>query len=159
MSFHELKKGIGLSLLIHVFFFGAVFLAQYRTQPTEIAILPNIGSQIRFLARFRNPGKGDSPYQTSSATTLGATDIQEEILRLRKSIFYPPSALERGLESDCEWIVTVAENHKFKKLEEVQKCKYSIFDRAFREALQDWEFNLPPGTKIRIPVSFRIEHE
>lgn len=157
MNFPEIKVGISFSIFLHLVFFSAVFWKSSESSLESISILPNKGSQVSVFARIQTRGPGESPTNQKSEKTLGASEIEEEINRLRKKILYPPSALERGLESECEWIVTVAENHKFKKMEEVQSCKYSIFDRAFREALQDWEFDLPPGTRIRIPVSFRIE--
>jgi TonB family protein len=157
MNFPEAKIGLIFSILLHLGLFSWAFWISSESSPEIIRILPKQGSQVSIFARNQTRGRGESPTDQYTEKSLGASEVEEEINRLRKKILYPPSALERGLESECEWIVTVAENHKFKKLEEVQSCKYAIFDRAFRDALQDWEFNLPPGTKIRIPVSFRIE--
>ncbi|WCL49402.1 LIC_10042 family TonB-like protein [Leptospira sp. GIMC2001] len=159
MNPFSIKFGILISIISHIFI-GIVFSFSYwlSSSDTELNFLLEKGSSSRIVARFVNKGLGDEISKQSLESQLGSTDVENDIESIQRKIIYPASALERNLESDCEWLVTVAENRKLEKLETTKKCKYGIFEKAFEDAVRDWEFASLPGTVIRIPVSFRIDH-
>jgi TonB family protein len=97
-------------------------------------------------------------HSSSSSTPEGSNPWDPEIDAFRLSLGYPPSALERGLESDCEWIVTVAESGKVEKLVVVRPCQYRIFESSFEKTIKNWEFPRAAGKQIRIPVRFQIQN-
>ncbi|MCG9873609.1 MAG: energy transducer TonB [Leptospiraceae bacterium] len=157
MIFLSYKRSLLISISIHLLIFFGYFFYQWKFHPSEIyKIALEKGSSSSLQFHFR--GKGDSKANSvqSSSHQIGSETIQNEILRIQNAIPYPESALQRGLESDCEWLVTVAENGIHENVETTRKCRYEIFNSAFKKIVREWKFQLPPGTIIRIPVSFRI---
>jgi TonB family protein len=157
MIFLSYKKSLLISISIHLFIFFAYFLFHWKFQLSDklkIALEKGSSSSLQFHIR----GRGGTPTNSiqSASQELGSETIQNEILRIQNAIPYPESALQRGLESDCEWLVTVAENGIHENVETTRKCRYEIFNSAFKKIVREWKFQLPPGTIIRIPVSFRI---
>lgn len=157
MDFFSFKFSIFLSTILHsliLIVWGLSNTSSPSFAKLNIPILDGSSTSLRF--RFATSLKGKTESSPQENRDLGSRTIQEEINRIQKSIQYPNSALERGLESDCEWIVTVAENRKLENVETSKKCRYQIFDSAFRQTIAHWEFQIPQGSRIRIPVSFRI---
>lgn len=157
-----LKYSLISSVILHLSFLSLIFWNFDREDENQnIAIRPFEGSSIRIFSRLRPMGSGNPKTRSNpeNQNQIGADHIQREIEKFRKNLIYPPSALERGMESDCEWLVKLAENGKVEKVEIIRDCRYKIFDTYFRSALKSWEFSLPPGTEIAIPVRFRIENE
>jgi outer membrane biosynthesis protein TonB len=154
----SLEYSIIISAGIHFFALVIVFYFPSNQNQDIIVIKPPSGSSVRILSKFRNPGKGEPSLNAEAASAEGAS-IEQEIEKFKKNLTYPASAIEKGLESECEWLVTVAENSKSGNVEESRQCRYRIFDREFRKNIADWKFDLPPGTIIRIPVSYKIQQE
>ncbi|MCC5814970.1 MAG: hypothetical protein JJT78_09455 [Leptospira sp.] len=153
-----LKNSIIISAGIHIFALAIIYIYPNHQIQDAIHIKPPSGSSVRILSKFRNPGKGESSPNAEAKSAEGAS-IEKEIEKFKKNLTYPASAIAKGLESECEWLVTVAENSKSRNVEESKRCRYRIFDREFRKNIADWKFDLPPGTIIRIPVSYKIQQE
>jgi|JI9StandDraft_1071089.scaffolds.fasta_scaffold681558_1 TonB family protein len=157
MNFFSFKSSILISFGIHfslLILWGLFGISSPSIAKLTIPVVDGTSTSLRF--RFSNNENGKTESSSQKNSEIGSRSIQEEINRIQKSIQYPSSALERGLESDCEWIVTVAENRKLENVETSKKCRYQIFDSAFRQTITQWEFQIPKGSRIRIPVSFRI---
>lgn len=159
----ETTQAMAISAILHGVLFLGFWIYSSILPPSvpTISLQPETGSRIQWFARTTQPGVGTTSDSRTppDSDTPGASALEREVSAIRKKILYPPQALEKGLESECEWIVTVAENRKVESMAEVKKCRYMVFREAFQAALDDWEFQLPPGTQIRIPISFRIQNE
>lgn len=113
--------------------------------------------QTDFLT-FRFKGKGDQVNSSNNTTTKEGTR-SDEIKKIQNKIAYPALALENGWEADCEWIVVIGRERRIAKIEPLRKCKYQIFEKEFMRVINDWNFNLPEDTVLKIPVTFRIQRE
>lgn len=156
-----------VSLLIHLglgiflkFASSGEFMVQ-EPQVLKYQLQPLYGYRVSL--QFTKPINPNSLQEEKSNPSQshkeGASSIQKEVDSFLKNLTYPPSALERGLESQCEWLLMVDENGRGRILEEIQKCKYGIFQKAFQNSLLTHKFQLPPGTILKIPVQFQIQHE
>lgn len=157
MKLQAFKNSLILSIFVHIVFILIFILFSSIIKPYnyfQINLVNGTLSSIHF--QFKSKGKSNSISNQETNSEIGTESMQDEILRIQKSIPYPKSALQRGLESDCEWLVTVAENGILENVETTRKCRYEIFNSAFKNIVHQWKFQLPAGTKIRIPVSFRI---
>lgn len=139
--------------------------------PKDLEILIQKGSarntfSFYFTSSAKKSNKLKSKQKEEASETKEATEskkvevvgsVEEEILKVKKQISYPPDALEQGLESECEWKVKIGKNKKVETVEAIKPCKHRIFDKEFRKVIQNWEFNLPEGSELKIPVSFVIE--
>ena len=139
----NLKYSFLLSIAIHGLFFIPLLFTKHMHLPL------NNGSAEGTTIRFSLSGAGDK-------TETGSDQGVDEIQKIKNKISYPAIALEQKLESDCEWEIVVAKDKHPKSIIELKKCKYSIFSDHFRNFIQGWEFNLSPGTVLKIPISFKI---
>ncbi|MCB1177433.1 MAG: energy transducer TonB, partial [Leptospiraceae bacterium] len=99
----------------------------------------------------------NNPTNTNNSSPKGT--ISEEIQKFKNQLSFPEDALEQGLESNCEWIVTVGKEGKAEKIRNIRACKYKIFEKEFLESIGNWKFDLEEGEEISIPVNFRIQEK
>lgn len=145
-----------LSFVIHSLIW--VFL-NYSCPKTES--LPNlktgvvVTTNLVFLRRAKQSSYfSKSPNLKESISEEGT--ITKEIFEFQNSLSYPPLALERGWESECEWEVEIYEgrvlNWNYRKA-----CSHEIFRTTVEKALPSWKFPSSLSKNLRIPVSFKIQ--
>lgn len=166
-------RSILLSITFHFFVIVTFVFASFESSKDfEVIIQKGNVKQNHFSFYFKTKRtkqfKSDKKEKTDRAKEVTENketqkeifgSVEEEVLKVKNKISYPPQALEQGLESECEWKVEIGINKKAKKIEVVKPCQYKIFDKEFRKVIKDWEFNLANGTVLKIPVSFIIEQE
>ncbi|TGK11710.1 TonB-dependent receptor [Leptospira fletcheri] len=152
----DLRFGLLLSASIHLLVIVGFFLF-FRTTEKELETInlhferggvPNL-----YFSFPPESGKG----RTSSEKESQAGSETDEIKRLKNEIHFPPEALEQRLESDCSWLIEIGKNGEAKTIMTVKSCKYPVFENHFRKSVSRWKFQLKEGTRITVPVSFRIE--
>jgi len=144
--------------LIHTFVIFLIFLPDFLEKKSTALHLTQ-GSSVSLYSKefFISEGFGRSKSEISpSETNSGNRSIDDQIEAFKNSISYPELALEQGLEDDCTFRVTVAENGQVEKLVVVAPCKYNVFDSQIRSQLRIWKFNVSKGTDLVIPIRFRI---
>ncbi len=97
--------------------------------------------------------------QLSNSSDLDSESgkLQEEITKIQNKIQYPAYALEERLESICEFSIRVDQNLKATDLKTIRECSDKSFEIEFKRVIFDWEFNLPEGSILKIPIRFRLE--
>lgn len=106
----------------------------------------------------KNP-QSMATYQQSESQMEEAGSVHEEIEAIQNSIRYPLDALEQGLESECEWLVYVGNEGKYEKLVLTKPCSYKIFEEEVQKSIYSWKFKSPAGSKLELPIRFRITKE
>jgi len=145
-----------ISFLIHVLgLFGFYFGKINNSEKLKIHLTK--GTKISIFDRSIVPqnGKGKSKSDESNQTS-GSNVLEREIDSFRNSLTYPELAVEQGLEDDCTFRVTVAENGQVEKLVVVAPCKYNVFDSQIKSQLRVWKFNVSKGKELVLPIRFRI---
>jgi outer membrane biosynthesis protein TonB len=140
------------SLLIALIFYSVLFL-QFNN---SIILKTKKGNIQSIQFQFPISPLGSQP-SSSSNSESDTGKIQEEITKIQNKIQYPSYALEERLESDCEFSILVDKNRKASNLKIVKECSDKSFDQEFKKVIFDWEFNIPEGTFLKIPVRFRLE--
>jgi len=144
--------------LVHSFVLSGFFWGQKKNSE-KMTIHLTKGSSVTLFNRAillqKGLGKTQST-QTDSQTSEGSSVNDREIDTFRNSLSYPELALEQGLEDDCTFRVTVAENGLVEKLVVIAPCKYNVFDSQIRSQLRVWKFNISRGKDLVLPIRFRI---
>ncbi len=157
VTYFSFRFAIVFSFLLHLGCLGILFSLSPPKTNSLLKIQPHPGGNPRLRFTFSRHGRQNSQALESTNPREGATDISKEIHRFLSDLKYPLQALEKGLESDCNWVVMVAENGRNKILEESGGCKYKVFDTYLRQKLEDWDFQVQPNTVLKIPIRFRIK--
>ncbi len=127
----------------------------------QIPIHLTDGSPTSLYSRsnFANgfPSKSN-PSPSDSQSDVGTKTESQEIEAFRNSLSYPELAVEQGLEDDCTFRVSVAENGRVEKLVVTAPCKYNVFDTQIKSQLREWTFFSSKGKELNLPIRFRI-HE
>lgn len=152
----DLRFGLLLSASIHLLVIIGVFL-YFRNAENALEIanlrLNRGGIPSLYFSFPPESGKGSTPSEKKSQTGSETDEIE----RLKNEIHFPPEALEQRLESDCSWLIEIGKNGEPKTITTVKSCKYAVFENHFRKSVSRWKFQLKEGTRITVPVSFRIE--
>jgi len=158
----SLKTSLIISVFFHLSVFGINFLKLKFFPPSNTVSMQiqkgkNRIYQTDFIS-FKLTGQlNQINSSNSSSTDEGAQS--DEIKKIQNKIAYPPLALENGWEAECEWIVVIGRERRIAKVDPIRKCKYQIFEKEFLRVINDWNFNLPEDTVLKIPVTFRIQRE
>lgn len=147
-----------LSLFLHFSIVLAFFFTESESE-NLIKLRLTHGSAISLYSRdvANKIGLGEnSPSPLRSDTEMGTHAEEREIDLFRNALTYPELAIEQGLEDDCSFRVTVAENGQAEKLVVIAPCKYNVFDAQIRSQLREWKFNFPKGKDLVLPIRFRI---
>lgn len=109
--------------------------------------------------KIRSHGYNQSLQTDSSDSRNGGNQKQELVSKFLANLKYPPLALEQKLESKCSWEIVMGENYKISTVKRIQICKYMVFQNFVEDSLKTWKFELNPGEKLLIPVSFELEKQ
>jgi TonB family protein len=147
-----------LSLAIHVMIL-VVFFVTENSEVEKIKFHLTEGSSLSLFSRsyLTRIGIGKQNDEAMPQDTAVGTKIDErDIDMFKNSLTYPELAVEQGLEDDCLFRVTVAENGQVEKLVVIAPCKYNVFDSQIRSQLRMWKFNFSRGKDLVLPIRFRI---
>lgn len=142
---------------IFVYLLTIFMILQKESFQTSEKIEIDRGSSKVFSLNFSQAEKGVGSVEEIKNNSTSEGSIAEEINQIRNKIVYPPQALEDGLESECEWSVTIDVNQSATNIKTIHPCKYRIFEEEFYRVIHNWKFHLPPETILFIPVSFKIK--
>lgn len=150
------------SFYVSIAFYISLLVFIYTVSPSDSELNPiqiQKGSTgiISFVFSKNLDGMSETPKMENTSSLEGT--ITEEISKIQNKISYPPLALEDGLESECEWSITIDSHQKASQVKTIRPCKYKIFDDEFQKVIHDWKFSLPENTVLNIPVSFKIQKE
>lgn len=138
---------------MHIFFFS-LFIPSYSRLELQLQLRSGIVITTNLVFSEKKKGR------TLSSSTL--TNEQEEgtltkeISDFQNSLSYPPLALERGWESECEWEVEIQEG-KIIEWKYLKACSYEIFRVTVEKSLQNWKFSPTLTRRIKIPIAFKIQ--
>lgn len=144
-----------ISILLHFFVFLLIF--QYNSESEWEANLKSgvvVTTNLVFLERKTSSFLNSEIAEESSHQEIGT--LVDEISKFQNSLSYPPLALERGWETECEWEVEIIEG-KILNWKYLKACSYEIFRTTVENSFQTWTFSTSLTKKIKIPIRFKIQ--
>jgi outer membrane biosynthesis protein TonB len=146
-----------VSIIIHIL--ALLFLGWNEGVKEKILLDLKDGGSIHILFGKETEGyqKQSKSNDTKREEKLGS--FQEEVNKFQNSISYPPLALEQGWESECAWLVIIGNDEKVEYFENTQPCKFKVFQEAVESNLKNWKFNLPPQSRLQLPLKFKIKYD
>lgn len=146
-----------ISISIHI----VIFLFIFYTKSSDISqpTLKVGGVVTTNLVFLKNPTRNASSPTSSKLINQQEEGTEtEEISKFQNSLSYPPLALERGWETECEWEVEIIEG-KIVTWNYLRACSHEIFRTTVEKSFRTWEFSPRLTKKIKIPIRFKIQQQ
>ncbi|MDX1958547.1 MAG: hypothetical protein SFU98_08240 [Leptospiraceae bacterium] len=144
------------AIVISIFFHLGLFIVWNNTSKNDKEEVTLSKGGIRFQILGNNQkGFGENSQKKQEIETLGNL-VQKEIDSFKNQLGYPESALDRELETECEWKLVIGDQGKPSRIINIKECEYSIFKEHFERQAKEWKFSLPENTVLIIPVVFRV---
>jgi TonB family protein len=146
------------SMLFHLLLLAIFFYSGNKSESLfPVHLTEGASFTIRSKSKPFEIGKGNEAVDSRNVNAISGTKTEDqEVESFRNSLSYPELAIEQGLEDDCIFRVTVAENGVVEKLVVVAPCKFNVFDSQIRSQLRFWKFESSKGKDLVLPIRFRI---